>query len=640
MKLPRLPALGAFALAAVLLLARLGDLPLTDPDEGRNASVAREMLDSGDLLVPTYNGVTYLDKPALFFGMVAASMGLFGMNEAAARLPSVLCALALLGLVYAFCCREYGAPTGVLAVVIIGTAPLFFGFGRTVIFDMPLALAVTAAVLAAYRAEHGGRAVGPRSAGPVGGPSRSSGILPWWSGGRWHAVAAAAIAVAVLLKGPVGLIVPGLITVASHVAQSRASRRPGFIRRVFAPLNLAIFFALTLPWFLGVLHRQPDFAQYGLVEETVRRYTTTSFHRTAPWWYYGPVLLATFFPWSALVPEGIVAAWRRRRTLCPADRFLIVWAIAVVAFFSTSQSKLPGYILAAVVALGILTARVLASAMNPGASAIPAGESLGRAARAGGLPAPSGHREPERSAPTAGIAAGLVARHLFFRATLVLAAMALLAAAFFTLVAADPEAARRVFLIRSVEFERLRPAFVPVAVTLAVVAAAAVTAWITRRTMAAFGVFLLFPLSVVTVSFGAIRESIEAGSSRGLAGRVPAGSDVACLECFPCGLPFYLGREVALVTRDGRELTSNYALYKLRQGRAWPATLVSVANRDRWLVERPGPVFLLARKRGRGALDSLAAAGGAKVTELRAGWWGALLPANRVDPPIRIDPAK
>jgi 4-amino-4-deoxy-L-arabinose transferase-like glycosyltransferase len=579
------PTVAAFALAAVLLLARLGGLPFTDPDEGRNATVAREMLARGEWLVPSYDGVTYLDKPALFFRMVATSMGLVGKNEAGARLPSALCALGVLAMIYAFCRREYDQRTAALAVAVTASAPLFFGFGRTVIFDMPLTLAVTASILASYRAEHPGPGHAPGS-GTGPGPRLVPGRLPWWSGGSWHAIAAVATGVAVLIKGPVGLIVPALVTWVAWLIQGRAGRRPGFARRVFAPVNVLLVLAVVLPWFLGVVHRQPDFAHYGLVEETVRRYATTSFHRTAPWWYYGPVLLGTFFPWSALVPGGVGVAWQRRRTLRPADRLFVAWAIVVVAFFSTSQSKLPGYVLSAVVALGVLAARLFAAAMT------------------GDLPA----------------------RRLVLRSTLVLAVLAILAASFLGFVAADPAAARRIFRIKSGEFERLRPAFTPLAVTLAVVALAAIGARLARRLGVALAVFLLFPLSIVTVAFGEIREAIDAGSSRSLAERVPAGAEVACLECFPNGLPFYLGREVTIVSTDGRELTSNYALYKLRQGNPWPATLVRSADRDRWLEGRPGPVFVIAKKRARASLDSLAMTRGSRVEELRTGWWGALLP--------------
>ena len=93
----------AFLVAAILLFARLGDLPLVSPDEGRNAEVAREMKASGSWLVPTYNGMPYLDKPAFYFKTVALSFAAFGESEWAARLPSSLCALAVLLLLFVFC---------------------------------------------------------------------------------------------------------------------------------------------------------------------------------------------------------------------------------------------------------------------------------------------------------------------------------------------------------------------------------------------------------------------------------------------------------------------------------------------------------------------------------------------------------
>jgi 4-amino-4-deoxy-L-arabinose transferase-like glycosyltransferase len=84
----RLIALVAFAIAATCIFVRLGELPLLQPDEGRNAQVAREMLVSHSWLIPTYDGLPYLDKPAFFFRAVALSFALFGESELAARIPS------------------------------------------------------------------------------------------------------------------------------------------------------------------------------------------------------------------------------------------------------------------------------------------------------------------------------------------------------------------------------------------------------------------------------------------------------------------------------------------------------------------------------------------------------------------------
>src|SRR5439155_11692822 len=89
------------------------------------------------------------------------------------------------------------------------------------------------------------------------------------------------------------------------------------------------------------------------------RYTTTEFRRTGPFYYYVPWIVAGVFPWSVLLPESAVAAWRARRRWASADRLFVVWAIVVVVFFSLSKSKRPDYILSAIVALGALTARIL-----------------------------------------------------------------------------------------------------------------------------------------------------------------------------------------------------------------------------------------------------------------------------------------
>ena len=153
---PRFNLLTGLAVVVVLvtLFARLGELPFRDPDEGRNAEVAREMNLSGSWLVPTYDGLAYLDKPAFFFRAVATSFSIFGESETAARLPSAVFATLLLVMLFAFCRREYPEPkTAALAVIITATSPLFFVLARHVIFDMTLAFFVCAAIFCAYLAE-------------------------------------------------------------------------------------------------------------------------------------------------------------------------------------------------------------------------------------------------------------------------------------------------------------------------------------------------------------------------------------------------------------------------------------------------------------------------------------------------------
>src|SRR5260221_10029192 len=117
----RVLVLLAFAVSAFMIFAGLGKLPLMQPDEERNAEVAREMKQSGNWLIPTYDCLPYLDKPSFFFKTVALSFSTFGETSAAARLPSALFGFGLLAMLFCFCRRAYSARTAALAMLVVGT---------------------------------------------------------------------------------------------------------------------------------------------------------------------------------------------------------------------------------------------------------------------------------------------------------------------------------------------------------------------------------------------------------------------------------------------------------------------------------------------------------------------------------------
>ena len=219
-------ALLAAAIVFVTLCLRLGHLPLLNPDEGRNAEIGREMKESGAWLVPTYNGVVRLDKPTFYFKTVALSLAAFGETETAARLPSALFGLGLLGLVVAFCQRVYGTPTALLAVIVLATMPLYLAQARTVMVDIALAFFVCGGIFAGYFGEE------------TEDRARR----------RWYLIGAASAGCATLVKGPVGLLLPALVLLVFH----RMEGRRGAWKRLFAPANLAVFFIITLPWVVGV----------------------------------------------------------------------------------------------------------------------------------------------------------------------------------------------------------------------------------------------------------------------------------------------------------------------------------------------------------------------------------------------------
>ncbi|MGH9455338.1 MAG: ArnT family glycosyltransferase, partial [Terriglobia bacterium] len=125
-------------ISALFFFLGLGRFPLLEPDEGRNAEVAREMIALRDFITPHFNHLVYLDKPALFFWMVAGSFKVFGLNEWAARFPSAIMALGTILLVWLMGRRMFGGRTGFLAACVAASSPLVIAFSRTVIFDMTL----------------------------------------------------------------------------------------------------------------------------------------------------------------------------------------------------------------------------------------------------------------------------------------------------------------------------------------------------------------------------------------------------------------------------------------------------------------------------------------------------------------------
>jgi len=133
----------------------------------------------------------------------------------------------------------------------------------------------------------------------------------------------------------------------------------------------------------------------------------------------------------------------------------------------------------------------------------------------------------------------------------------------------------------------------------------------------------------MVASANGLKKYADTKSTLALAGRIPVlppQTEIVCLECFPVGLPFYLNRCVTVVSRDGKEMTSNYMMFMLHKTRPWPAPLVPVDEFDRWLKSRNRPVYLIARKEGREALESVAASSGHASTELAPGSWGVFLP--------------
>jgi 4-amino-4-deoxy-L-arabinose transferase-like glycosyltransferase len=323
---------GVLGLASIPFLYGLGAWPLIEPDEARNAEVAREMLAGGHWSIPHFDGLPYLDKPILFFWMVAAAFRVFGASEAAARLPSALAGLATIALTFEIGRTLLGWRRGLLAAVVLATSPIVLAYGRLVIFDLPLTAFVTAALYCLVRARQSG------------------------DDRLWLPLAGLAMGLAILTKGPVGIAVPLLAWFAGRGALPRRQRGT-FGPRLAATAAVAL---VVVPWLVLVARQEPDFLRYAFVDETFHRLTSAEqFHREAPVYFYAETLAWALGIWgvvlAALAPT-LVRCWRRGGRDAAVTAFAVRGTLALLVFFTLSASKRPHYILPAMVPIALLVA--------------------------------------------------------------------------------------------------------------------------------------------------------------------------------------------------------------------------------------------------------------------------------------------
>jgi 4-amino-4-deoxy-L-arabinose transferase-like glycosyltransferase len=318
------------------LFYHLGGAVLFEPDEGRNAEKAREILVLQDWLTPHENFHAVLDKPIFFYWLIALAYKVFGMSEWAARLPSALAALGTLVLVYRFARVSWGRWTALWSVLILLTSVEFFVLARIVIFDMTLTFFLTLALCAFFEASHGEAPVQRR---------------------LWCAAMYAALGAATLIKGLVGVVMPGMVIFFYLLS----TKRWATLKRLALLPGVVLFLAIVLSWYLPVEARNPGYLQYYFWEEHFGRFVTTEFDRGEPWYYFIGVAFVGFLPWTLLIPLAVKMEWQAFtiKKLDDKTLYLILWAVVPLVFFSISKSKLPHYILPIFPALALLTAAAL-----------------------------------------------------------------------------------------------------------------------------------------------------------------------------------------------------------------------------------------------------------------------------------------
>jgi 4-amino-4-deoxy-L-arabinose transferase-like glycosyltransferase len=285
----------------------------------------------------------------MYYWGAASSFKLFGVNEAAARLPSAVS--ALLGTLALACLawRLYGSETARWLLLLLPTTVGMIGFSHAAATDMPFSGMLTVAMVAA--AELLGLKSGAKETVQTGAVSLTPSQVTFARLGF-----GIALGLAVLAKGPAGLILCG----GGIFFWAIATKRWRNLRRLLHPVTVGIFLATALPWYILCARRNPDFFRIFIVEHNFKRFLTPVFQHIQPFWFYVPIVAVALLPWVPLLAwsiwQGIARATQIRR-ISDRTAYFLSWALFCLAFFSVSQSKLPGYILPSIPPLVLLLAR-------------------------------------------------------------------------------------------------------------------------------------------------------------------------------------------------------------------------------------------------------------------------------------------
>ena len=334
----------AFALLVVYTIIWFGTLNyrhLIPSDEGRYAEIAREMLVSGDWITPRYNDYLYFEKPPLHIWATALVFQGFGIGEWQARLWAGMLGYLTILIVGFTAWRLYSPRAGLLAAVTLGSAPMWVVGGHFNSLDAGLSACLAAALCSFLLAQ----------------ANHAAPIRARWMLGCW-----AAMALATLSKGLIGIALPAMVFVVYSIATSNWR----IWKELYLLKGLLLFLVITAPWFILVSLRNPEFAQFFFINEHFQRFTQEEHSRPGPIYFFLPFLLLGFLPWLPQVGSAMLQAWRQRREQLSSLGLISCWVLVILGFFSVSQSKLPGYIMPTFPALALLAGYAIDRSLGEG----------------------------------------------------------------------------------------------------------------------------------------------------------------------------------------------------------------------------------------------------------------------------------
>lgn len=371
---------GVLLLGWVTFLWNLGKTGLVDETEPLFAEAARQMVVTGDWITPYFNGDTRFDKPPLIYWLMAIGYKLIGVNELAARLPSALAAIALM--ILGFYTLKYfgfvniwekknleiqqlelGAEnqendpldnnvntsieinrqlwlSALLGAIMIGFHPQTIAWGRTGVSDMLLSGCMCSAMLTFF----------------IGYAQESRSLQK-----RWYLAFYVLSAFAVLTKGPVGIVLPGLI-IGSFLFYLGNWRE--VLQEMQVVRGIIIFLAIAVPWYILVILANGEvYIDSFFGYHNIERFTSVVNNHSAPWYFYFFVVLLGFMPWSIYLPMAIARSrfwkrshWQRQPRSHHLGLFALFWFADIFLFFTIAVTKLPSYVLPLMPAAAILVA--------------------------------------------------------------------------------------------------------------------------------------------------------------------------------------------------------------------------------------------------------------------------------------------
>lgn len=323
---------------ALFYFLGLGSYPLFTPDEGRYSEVAREMIVTGDFITPRLNGVVFLDKPILYYWLQASAIKVFGLNEGALRFWPAF--FGLWGCLSMYIAGRilFNRRTGILSALLLATTVLYFGAAHYANLDLEVAVLVSTTLLFFL--------LGLQSTSPQ-------------IGRRWIYGAYFFSGLAILTKGLIGLAFPALIIGSWTLLLGKWEN----IKKLRPVSGLCIVLALVLPWYILAQKANPEFFHFFFIVQQVSRFLSTNdFNNQVPWWFYFPIVLAGFLPWTLFIPNMFIYKLRQalqNRHQQETSIYLLLWVSLIFVFFSIPHSKTIGYILPIFPALALLLGNYL-----------------------------------------------------------------------------------------------------------------------------------------------------------------------------------------------------------------------------------------------------------------------------------------